>query len=188
MYDSPFLIKNKYKITICKFCETEIISKHFARHLRNNHARETAVIEIIQEEDLQKRKQLIALLRNDGNMDSAINGRILPKRKIKHEEASAETHSFCPDCKTQLKLSYLSRHRKTCFAKKPNDDADVARKQEVMNSFIFVACQKKYGEVINKMFLKSEVLARMRGDAVAQEILKDILILSWGDDLLKKNS
>ncbi|XP_068898893.1 uncharacterized protein [Tenebrio molitor] len=36
------------------------------------------------------------------------------------------------------------------------------------------------------MNLKKEVLSKMRGDNVAKEIMNDILIVSWGDDLLKK--
>lgn len=187
VYDSPLLIKNKYKKTICKFCELEIVSKHFVRHLKNKHADKSEVADMLRQDDSKIRKQLIALIRNDGNLTPGLHGEIRPKRLMKDEEATDETHTFCPDCKSQLKKTYLSRHRKyACFAKKSNDDDSVERKQEVMNSYIYVACNKKYGNVISRMFLKSEVLAHMRGDTTAEEILKDILILSWGEDLLKK--
>jgi len=33
-----------------------------------------------------------------------------------------------------------------------------------------------------------QVLENMRGDKVSEEIVKDILIFSWGDDLLKKSA
>lgn len=181
------MILNKYKKTVCKFCEQEIVSKHFTRHLRNKHAQEPAVAEIMATEDSKLKKELIALIRNDGNLSSGLNGRFIPKRLVKGKEINEQTHTFCSDCKAQIKISYLSRHKNICFARKTNkDDENIKRKQELMNSYIFVACQKKYGEIINKMFLKSEVLARMRGDEGAKIILSDILILSWGDDLLKK--
>jgi hypothetical protein len=56
----------------------------------------------------------------------------------------------------------------------------------VIDSFIYSACQKKYGKILDSMNLKKEVLSKMRGDNVAKEIMNDILIVSWGDDLLKK--
>nr|CAI5862069.1 unnamed protein product [Callosobruchus analis] len=38
--NSSFLMINKYKKSICKFCEDKVVSKHFARHLERNHSNE----------------------------------------------------------------------------------------------------------------------------------------------------
>lgn len=186
MYESPLLIEHKYKKTHCKFCLHEIVSQHFVRHLENKHRNEKEVIELsLYPKKDTRRKHLVTLLRNNGNLGAALQGAIIPKRLIKNDKISQNTHIICPTCKSYFKKGYLFRHTKTCFAK--NKKQNISEKQSaVMNSYIYSACHKKYGDILNKMHVKSEVLSRMRPDNVAKEILNDILILSWGDDLLKK--
>lgn len=162
------------------------MSRHFARHLLNKHKDEKEVVEIqnLPKKNVQ-RAQLLTLLRNDGNMDAAEHGFIIPKRLIKGEEITAETHIICSTCKSYFKKGYISRHKKACFAKSKDEDL-VSRRSAVMDSYVYSACHRKLGSVLNQMHLKTEVLARMRPDAITKEILGDILIISWGDDLLKK--
>ena len=193
MYESRFLIQNKYKKTFCKFCEYQIVSKHFVRHLENKHGREKEVIQLnalpknSKDADVvQRRKNLITILRNDGNLESASRGQIIPKRLPKGDiEVTADSHFICVSCKSYFKKGYLYRHRKKCFANNENHD-NVQRKQHIIESLIYVACEKKYGSILAKMQLKDKVLRSMRGDNVAQVILDDLLIIRWGEDLLKR--
>lgn len=115
-------------------------------------------------------------------MESADRGHLIPKRKI-GEEADPEEYLICPDRKNFFKNTILHRHRKRCLARKKSADV---RNNAIMNSLVFSACRQKYDKILNKMNLKDEVLNSLRkGDTATKEILKDILIFSCGDDLLK---
>nr|CAH7724976.1 unnamed protein product [Callosobruchus chinensis]CAH7760006.1 unnamed protein product [Callosobruchus chinensis] len=52
--------------------------------------------------------------------------------------------ALCKYCKGFFKRLYLSRHVKKCFAK-PCGSGDVSH--PLTQSYIYTACQKKYGEV-----------------------------------------
>ncbi|KAK4874171.1 hypothetical protein RN001_013531 [Aquatica leii] len=179
-----FLFEKKHKKTFCTFCDSEIDSKHFARHLERNHKNKKEIIELskLKKSD-PERKKLLSLIRNEGNLEAGVRGHIIPKRRVLGQEADEDTYIVCTYCKSYLKKKYLCRHVKRCFA---NTETDSGRSHAVIDSFIYSACQKKYGKILNSMNLKKEVLSKMRGDKVAKEIMNDILIISWGDDLLKK--
>lgn len=131
----------------------------------------------------RERRTLLMFMRSMGNMESADREHLIPKRRKIGEEADPEEYLICPDCKNFFKKTVLHRHRKRCLAQKKSADI---RSSAIMNSLVFSACRQKYGKTLNKMNLKDEVLNSMRkGDAATKEILKDILIFSWGDDLLK---
>ncbi|KAK4884810.1 hypothetical protein RN001_001081 [Aquatica leii] len=178
-----FLFEKKHKKTFCTFCDSEIDSKHFARHLERNHKNKKEIIELskLKKSD-PERKKLLSLIRNEGNLEAGVRGHIIPKRRVLGQEADEDTYIVCTYCKSYLKKKYLCRHVKRCFA---NTETDSGRSHAVIDSFIYSACQKKYGKILNSMNLKKEVLSKMRGDKVAKEIMNDILIISWGDDLLK---
>ena len=117
MYISPFLMENKYKKTTCKFCDSEIVSKHFARHLERHHNSEKEVREILRlNKNSKARKNLIALIRNNGNLDPALQGQINPKRRKFGVEIIEDDYAICIYCNGYFKRLCLSRHVKTCFA------------------------------------------------------------------------
>lgn len=92
----------------------------------------------------KQRKDLITIVRNDGNLQGAVRREIIPKRRTKvDEDVTADTHIICRNCKSYFKKGYLYRHKKNCFARINSGDInDVARKQYVMESLIYVACEK----------------------------------------------
>jgi hypothetical protein len=171
-------------------------TQHFARHLQRNHNSEKEVVALLKLEESckkngpkekkeikQEKKTLIALIRNMGNMKGSENGVIIPKRRS-DKETTEDIYTLCPYCKGYFLKSFLVRHDKICPARKIQRSE--GRSNALACSLVYMACQKEYGEVLNKLALKKEVLTRMRGDKVAKEIMNDILIFSWGDDLLKK--
>lgn len=159
-------------------------SKHFTRHIRRNHKEKKEVIEIMNVKDQKKKNQLVTLLRNAGNLEAKNLGIVVPKRRLKgDDEPTEETHLTCQHCHMNLMKTYAYRHRKRCFA---NPDAgSTDRSNVVMHSLIASICKQKYGKILENMYLKEEVLLHMRGDKVAEVVLNDILIVSWGDELLK---
>nr|CAI5858950.1 unnamed protein product [Callosobruchus analis] len=78
--NSSFLMINKYKKSICKFCEDKVVSKHFARHLERNHSNEREVREIFScKSGSIERKRLLAILRNEGQLQSGVHGELSQK-------------------------------------------------------------------------------------------------------------
>lgn len=134
MYESPFLIS--YKKTTCKFCDCEIVSKHFARHLERNHISEPQVKEIFMlKPQGSKRKKMLALIRNEGNMDSAIRGQIKPKKWKKGEEVNESDYAICKFCKGYFKKFSLCRHIKNCFAKPATNEC--SNNKPLIESLVF---------------------------------------------------
>lgn len=189
VYESKLLLENKYKKTTCKFCEFDIISKHFARHLQRKHADEREVIEIFATNvKSTERKKLLSLLRNEGNLDSAIRGQIKPKKWLKGAEISEHDYAICIHCKAYYKRLSLSRHIKKCFAKKVNESVSKANVQgSLIQSVVYSACNRKYGDLLNKMAVKNEIFSKMRPDSITSTAISDIIIIHYGEDLLKKN-
>lgn len=167
------------------YCENDVDSKHFSRHLQRKHKDEREVQEFLQiPKNHPMRKNCITLIRSAGNLEFGLKGYIIPKRRIQGEEADETSHALCSHCKGYFKKQYLHRHvKRYCVARTENSEG---RANAIMESMVFTACQKKYGDILNKMTLKNEVLKKMRGDELAREVMEDILIISWGDDLLKK--
>lgn len=187
VFQSPFLTKNKYKKTTCKFCDSEIISKHFARHLERNHSKENEVKEIFSfEAKSGERKRLLQLLRNAGNLDPAIRGHIIPKKRQIFHEAKETDYAICVYCKGYYKRLCLSRHMKKCFAKDSTSESNNA-KRPLAESLVYSASLKKYGDVLNKLSVKKEIFNKMLADNVTSTAINDILLILFGENLLKKN-
>nr|CAI5858945.1 unnamed protein product [Callosobruchus analis] len=117
--NSSFLMINKYKKSICKFCEDKVVSKHFARHLERNHSNEREVREIFScKSGSIERKRLLAILRNEGQLQSGVHGEIIPKKCLRSDdEICPDEYAICVYCKGFYKRLHLSRHMKTCFAR-----------------------------------------------------------------------
>nr|CAI5864195.1 unnamed protein product [Callosobruchus analis] len=184
IYESPLLVANKYKKSICKYCDQEVISRHFSRHLERKHKDELEVKELMDKEPNSKeKKQLLLLIRNQGCLEDGLRGEIIPKKYKPGEEISERDFALCKSCKGFFKRLYLSRHVKNCFAK-PCESEDVSH--PLTQSYIYTACQRKYGEVLSKLQVKKDIFERMQADEVTKIAANDILIIYYGEDLLKK--
>lgn len=178
-------IQKKYKKTICKFCDGEITSKHFARHLQRNHIDENEVkLMFAANTSVVTRRSMLMIIRNEGNLDSALRGHIIPKKRPLHFDVDNADFAICIHCKGYYKRLSLSRHMKKCFAKVTPVNETTSR--PLINSLIYSACKKKFGDVLNKLTVKKEIFSRMQADIVTSVALEDPLILFFGEDLLKK--
>ncbi|KAJ8953434.1 hypothetical protein NQ318_023553 [Aromia moschata] len=69
------------KMIKCKYCDEDIISKNFLRHLKTWHSQETDVINILSfPKKSKQRKEALAVFRNETNFDLYIRGEICPNR------------------------------------------------------------------------------------------------------------
>lgn len=189
IYESPLLNINKYKKTRCKFCESPIISKHFARHLERKHSKEREVCEIFSLPPQSKdRKNLLAILRNEGNLENALNGEIIPKKLLsKAHQVSKNDYRICMHCKGYYKKNSLSRHVGKCFAN--SNSATVSSRDRILSkSLVYSACQKKYGDILNKLMVKEKIFSRMKPDVITEAVTEDLLLILYGEDLLKRNN
>lgn len=88
------------------------------------------------------------LIRNEGNLDDAIRGKIVPKKRIPNKDINEADYVICIYCKGFYKRLSLSRHMKTCFAKN-HDCNDIRHVRPLAESLTFTACQKKYGDILS---------------------------------------
>ncbi|CAG9825783.1 unnamed protein product [Phaedon cochleariae] len=131
----------------------------------------------------KEKKQMLSLMRHQGCLDDGLRDKIVPKKYKPGEEVNEQNFAICKYCKGFFKRLYLSRHVKKCFAK-PSGSEDV--KHPLTESYIYHACQKKYGEILSKLQVKKEVFERMHADEITRTASNDILIIYYGEDLLKK--
>ncbi|KAJ8950216.1 hypothetical protein NQ314_007968 [Rhamnusium bicolor] len=143
-YDSPWLIKNKYKKTICKFYEYQIVSKHFLRHLERRHKDEPTVKELLNKKpNCLKKKALPSLICNEGNLDDGLRGKIIPKKRKIGENINEKDFTICQYCRAFYRRLNLSRHVKKCSAR-PAESEGTTR--PLAESYIYAACQKNMGK------------------------------------------
>nr|CAI5858949.1 unnamed protein product [Callosobruchus analis] len=74
---------------------------------------------------------------------------------------------------------------KTCFARPGQTTTKKLR--PLSESIVFSACQRKHGEILNKLAVSTEILNKMQPDKVTEAAIGDILVTYLGEDLLKKN-
>lgn len=101
-----------------------------------------------------ERKQLLSIIRNDGNLENALRGKIIPKKRQTGDVINENNYAICVHCKAFYKRLSLSRHTNKCVAKK--DDESIHGKP-LVESLIFSACHSKYGDVLNKLNVRKEV-------------------------------
>ena len=190
VYESPHLIENRYKKTLCIYCPPEdniIVSKHFSRHLTRRHAEEKEVV-ALKGLSLKEKKEHISLIRSCGIMEAnETRGVVNPKRRPPPgKEVNLQTHILCQHCKQYLRKTNMRKHNKRCFANFEQQEEGEGRSRALINSMIYTATQRKYGKLLENLSMKVEVLERLRPDKEAEELLKDVMILRWGDTLYKK--
>lgn len=90
-------------------------------------------------------------------------------------------------CKGYYKRNSLSRHVKKCFANLTS--ATVSSRDRILSkSLVYSACQKKYGNILNKLMVKEKIFCRMKPDMITEAITEDLLLIMYGEDLLKRNN
>lgn len=176
----PSSSPRKHKKTICKFCDGEIVSNRFARHLQRHHREEREVKKVLSfPRGSKERKRLLEIIRNSGNLEAALRGYIIPKRRNLNN--CIADFAICIHCKGYYRRHCLTRHRKTCFANTDKKSTTNA----VTESIIFSASQKTFGEVLNKSRVK-EIFSRMRPDEITIVAIDDPVIVLYGESLFQK--
>lgn len=133
-----------------------------------------------------ERRNIIALLRNTGNLDTALNGNIIPKKRQLDRDASEDDYAICTHCNAFFKRHCLSRHIRKCFASQTtNKEGNNSR--PLNESIVYLACRKKYGDILNKLSVTKINFSKMHGDIITKTAINGILIVYLGEDHLKKN-
>lgn len=137
----------------CRYCNTDIFTKNFMRHLERQHSSEPEIIEILTlPKKSKERKEALAVLRNETNFDLYLNGQICPKRrKVLEDPNSEEKYYPCIYCKGVFKKHYMRRHVKNCSTNKKNNKHCLAKSQTL------VACHLDPTNVISKLNVKEIV-------------------------------
>lgn len=175
------------KRSCCPYCFKEVT--HFARHLERNHTDEGAVKELIAT-PLQdkKRKVLLGALRKQGNyFYTETNNIVRPVRRPKAitekiGEDGKENYVVCSHCFGYFKRNYLRRH--ACM---PRSAKGNKRENHLSEAQMAVICSGNYAKFYNNLRLKTEVFTIMRSDEISRTAMEDILICSYGEDLIGKH-
>lgn len=183
------------KRNACPYCFEEVT--HFARHLQRIHKDEGAVKELsgLPLKD-PKRKLLINVIRRQGNYFFHSKSNILkpvrrPKRKSDKEceqtnsDDGKQKYVVCPNCYGFFKREFLRHHGKTCRLASKNESH--SRQNHLTSSQMFTVCAGPYKDFYSSLRLKEEVFKILRADEISQIAMKDILICSYAESLLRKH-
>ncbi|CAH1976684.1 unnamed protein product [Acanthoscelides obtectus] len=150
----------------CKFCDEDVTSRNFVRHLIRHHKHETDVKKALEfPAKCKERKQALSVLRNEQNFELYLKGIIRPKKQL--SEGTNITYYPCVYCKAVYARSFLIRHAKTCSAKIRSAENTKFKVNHVALSQTTVACALDPTDVISKLNLKEQVFNMMRGDEIS---------------------
>lgn len=90
-------------------------------------------------------------------------------------------------CKGYYKRNSLSRHVKRCSANS-NSTNVTSRDRILSKSLVYSACQNKNGNMLNKLMVKEKIFSRMKADMITEAVTEDLLLIMYGEDLLKRNN
>ncbi|XP_044762705.1 uncharacterized protein LOC123319818 isoform X2 [Coccinella septempunctata] len=172
----------KQKSTRCKFCDEDVNTKNFTRHIERKHSSNSEVIELLKlPKNSKERRNKFILLRNDTNFNLYIKGTTRPNRKNKTHIENDELYYPCAYCKGLFKKRYLSRHAKCCIVNTNNERNHCSASQTL------TACAMDTTNVISKLNVKHQVFDLMKPDEVSMEVKKDLLIIHFGESFLRKH-
>ncbi|XP_074026783.1 uncharacterized protein [Leptinotarsa decemlineata] len=178
--------RSQDKKTSCPYCLDDVT--HFARHLIRRHCDEGAVKEFSSfPPNHHRRKLLLDAIRRQGNFVSSLStNNIRPVRRPKEAE-DVDTSLFvsCPDCMGFFKRMYLRRHRKQCPAR--SNCKNMKRENHLSLSQVFTVCSGVHGDFLASLRLKKEVFPIMRSDEISRTAMKNMLICSYAESLLRKH-
>ncbi|KAG5865458.1 hypothetical protein JTB14_034317 [Gonioctena quinquepunctata] len=139
----------------CKFCEEDVSSRNFVRHLSRHHTHEKELKDVL---DLpvksKKIKQALDLLKGSTNFELYLKGTIRPKKQ-RTEDNNMEYYP-CIYCKVLYSKRYLYRHAKICPIKKKSTGSNT-KSQHIALSQTAVACALDTADVISKLHIKEQI-------------------------------
>lgn len=141
------------------FCENDIVSKNFVRHMETYHREKAEVKKILDyPKGSKERRQGFSLLRNNTNFDLYIKGIVRPYRNT--EENNLNIFHPCIYCKGLFKEKYLRRHTKACLVQKSSNKDK--KETPVYRNYISVsqtlaACSMDSTNVISRLNVKEQV-------------------------------
>ena len=175
--------ETEIKQHVCVYCEktyTKIV-----RHYQQMHADEAKVAEALAYPKKSTQRHVIwAELRHKGNFAAnksvMLNkvGTFIPARKPK-KSIDVDDYIPCPDCFGVYKKSFLWKHSKKCLSKSESGEANSKRKS-TLGKFLIplpAECGNSF---------KLEVLSSMKRDRIYFLIVKDPLIIRFGERLYAK--
>lgn len=152
--------QKKAKQVRCKYCDDDIDTKNFNRHLQRKHSTEAEVKTIMQyPKNSKERKQALSFLRNRTNFELYINGTIRPNRELsKSVNKTVEDIQYypCAYCKGLFVKSYLRRHAKKCVAHKISNQ-EGSKINHLSRSHTITACAIDPTNAISKLNVKEKV-------------------------------
>lgn len=140
----------------CKFCQEDILSKNFIRHMERHHRSEEEIEQILkQPKNSKARRQAFILLRKDTNFHLHISGTTRPCRQIMEELTKDDDYYPCIHCKGLFKRKYLKRHAKVC--RHQGAESKSNRVDHLSTSHTLMACSSDLTDTISKMNVKYQV-------------------------------
>ncbi|CAG9827439.1 unnamed protein product [Diabrotica balteata] len=168
----------------CKFCNQDYDTKNFTRHIERKHACEGEVKHILNlPKNSKERRIAFCLLRNSTNFDLFIKGVTRPNRKV--DNKNEVVYYPCAHCKGLFVKKYLKRHSNSCIIKRNRTKSNKCN--HISNSQTVIACAMDATNVVSQLNVKQQVFNIMKGDEIAFEAKKDILIIHFGESYLKKH-
>lgn len=139
----------------CKFCEKDILSKNFVRHLEMYHKEEKEVQKILDcPKGSKERRRAVILLRNSTNFDLYIRGIMRPRRFTNKNDA---VYYPCIYCKGVFKKKYLPRHSKLCSNNKSIKTKMKFHSNYVTDSQTLAACAMDPTDMISRLNVTEQV-------------------------------
>ncbi|KAK4875755.1 hypothetical protein RN001_012177 [Aquatica leii] len=176
-------LKKQYKKTFCMFCEVLIVSKHFSRHLRQNHKDKSAVSLLMESKCMKEKKEIIANIRAKGVLIlQQRTGKIIPKRNPCPQSNDLDDYSICAYCKAFFKNSYITRHYKKCTQSLKSKNAKFENPK--VSSFLF-SLNSSYQMYLKSNPLRKNLIKKLRMDDIGKTAISDPIILEYGMRLLQ---
>lgn len=143
------------KIIFCKYCESDIASKNFTRHLSRNHMSESEVDNIFQyPKNTKERKTALTLLRNSTHFDLFVQGVTRLSRQRSKDNSAIMP---CAYCRGLFSRTYLKRHAKQCYVAHHVKNRKSGKINHLSNSQTIVACAMDPTDTISRLNVKEQV-------------------------------
>lgn len=147
-------MRQKKKVK-CKFCNQDLATKNFSRHLERSHASESDVIDIFSfPKNSKERRRALMLFRNETNFGLFINGITRPNRQRFKDFDKNEVFYPCAYCKGLYVREYLKRHSSRCLVKIKDKNV---KNCHISASQTVIACAMDTTNVISKLNVKTQV-------------------------------
>lgn len=172
--------KQKTKKYFCIFCRTLV--DHFSRHLLNKHKEEEEVLKLLTTPvGSTERKKVLSEIRGKGavlfNSTYELNkGHLIVARRNKGEINEKKVKP-CIKCHNYYSKSSLWRHYRNCSGEK-NAPRDLQARSSAMK---FTSSEQLCDE------MKTNILPGMEKDSIYEYLLKDEVILEYGNYLCNRH-